>query len=277
MNIHNIQIHLRNRSLDEIFDFSFLLLRKNLMQYIKLLIVPILVFAGFNIVFPLIFDYTDTKQDFDGPAQYFMISLLFFEKTIISIFLVIHNGHFLFNHKPSKRKIWMEVIKSAPRYIWHQVILRGLYILILPWTIILPWRSSINHFFKSEVILLEKLEGPKMNQRLSVMSHGHNDRILLFWFFDLLFFISYLFVFYLTYNQILSIFQLDDRYWWLDANLKYMFLSPPVIILFLPYFIFHSIAKFLFYIDTRSQREGWDIELQLLRGLGHTGEINEKQ
>ncbi|MCB1321079.1 MAG: hypothetical protein KDK34_12540, partial [Leptospiraceae bacterium] len=74
---------------------------------------------------------------------------------------------------------------------------------------------------------------------------------------------------------LLEIFNIHKLYWWLDAGslFKGSLLYAPVTHVFLfIYFVYHSVAKFLYYIDTRSLREGWDVELALVRGVRETEE-----
>lgn len=273
MDIQNIQFQLRRRRLDEIFDFAFYIFRENLGRYIKLLGVPAIFFVAFNIAIIFLMNAMNSAEDefsVFSPEHVGMVLLLFAQRSLYSLLMTAYNGYLLFDEKPSLKQVWKDVWKIAPLYFWHQVILRSIYLFIGGGTLLLPWRSAVVHFFKSEVMVLEKLTGKNMRQRLAAISRGQGDRTLLFLFFDSFLFLFYIVVIVFAYNSVIELLVLHELFWWLDASFSNMLLSPPIQFLILPYLIFHSQAKFVFYIDARSLREGWDVELNLIRGAHDT-------
>lgn len=270
MDIQNIQFQLRRRRLDEIFDFGFMILRENLLRYVRLLALPVVVFLAMNFSLLYLLHSDETEFEFFSSQHLLIFVFVFAQRGVYSLLLTVYNGYLLFDERPDLKMVWQEALRVGLGYVWHQIILRGLYLIFLPWTLILPWRSSIVHFFKTEVMLLEKLRGTNMRQRLTAMSRGQGDRTILFHLMDGLLFLFYMMIASFTYNSVLEIFVLNQLSWWSDSHLSYFLLSPPVHILILPYLIYHSVVKFLFYIDARSLREGWDVELNLLRGAQQT-------
>ncbi|MCB1173303.1 MAG: hypothetical protein KDK39_07060 [Leptospiraceae bacterium] len=267
MDIRNIQFELRQRRMDEVFDFALYVMRHNLWHYTSLLIGPVLLFGACNIAWSWYWYQLEEELLFWSGPHFSLIALLFLQKSLIAHLLILYNGMFLFNEKPSRRSVWLGFWRSLLRYGWHQIIVRMTWIFGLAWTLFFPARSLVTHFFKSEVILLEQLKGREMRERLRYLGRTHIERSIVFIAMELIFFIVWLLLGAFGYNQLVGLFDMQDFSWWTSANLEQGFLSPVVGLLCLPWFVFHSIAKFIYYIDARAEREGWAIEIQLLRGL----------
>lgn len=199
-----------------------------------------------------------------------LLLLLMFQRSVVSLPVLLLNGNLLFDSRPKLREILWNSLRLYPRYLWSQGVLWLLQCVVLVWTFVLPWRALISHFFRGEVIVLERLGGADMRRRLGAMAAGQGERTVAFVILDAVFFALYLLAVAYAFNVTLGMASLDGRFWWLDADIT---LFSPVMHLFvLLYYPLHTTAKFLYYIDSRSQREGWDIELTMIKGVRETEE-----
>jgi hypothetical protein len=200
-----------------------------------------------------------------------LLGLLLVQRSVLALPVLLLNGNLLFEQRPAPGAIVWSALKLYPRYLWHQAIWLPIMTIGLSWTFIGPWRGLVTHFFKSEVIVLERLKGSAMLKRLAAMSAGQGERNVGFLLLDAAVFALSLLALGFGFNILLSMMLIDGRYWWLDA--RFSLFSPVMHLLILGYGVFHTTAKFLYYIDNRSLREGWDVELTLVKGIRETEEI----
>ena len=199
-----------------------------------------------------------------------LLLLLFFERSLLSLPLLLLNGNLLFEPRPALWPILKNTLRLYPRYLFARAVVFPVQTILLGWTLVLPWRALVTHFFKSEVIVLERLKGDILSKRLQAMSLGQSERNIGFVLLDAVVFFAYALAMGFGFNVLLGMLGLDNRYWWLDA--RFALYSPIVHLLILVYCVFHTTAKFLYYIDSRSLREGWDMELTLIKGVRETEE-----
>ncbi|MCR9141314.1 MAG: hypothetical protein NXI24_03620 [bacterium] len=199
-----------------------------------------------------------------------LLLLLLSQRSLIHLPVLLLNGSLLFDPRPNLREIFANALRFFPRYLWSQAILLPVQTVVFCWTFVLPWRAMIAHFFRGEVIVLERLKGRDMIRRLDAMSVGQGERNVGFVFLNGLIFLLYLGATGFGFNVLLGMASLADRFWWLDAG--FSLFSPIIHFFFLAYGVFQATAKFLFYIDSRSLREGWDIELTMVKGVRETEE-----
>ncbi|MEQ9365065.1 MAG: hypothetical protein RIF32_12510 [Leptospirales bacterium] len=262
---------MRRRRLDEIFDFAALVLQKNLRLILTLSAPMIVVCFAANcwLIFWFARFGADELEWLSWP-HLALLFLLLFERSLISLPVLLLNGNLLFERRPRLRGILGNALRLYPRYLWSQAILAPLQIIVFSWTFVLPWRALVAHFFRGEVIALERLRGRDMTRRLDAMAAGQGERNVGFVILNALVFSLYLGAVAFGFNVVLGMASLSDHYWWLDADIT---LFSPVMHLFvLAYGVFHTTVKFLYYIDSRSLREGWDIELTIVKGVRETEE-----
>ncbi len=272
LDIRNIQYQLRPRRLDEVFDFALLVIRRHLGLFLLVGLPPVILFTALNtvLIFYLNGGWLDEPES-SSWLHLFVLVLLFFERSVLALPVLLLNGTLLFDDRPRLRQILRTSLSVYPRYLMHQAVLRSVLCVGLGWTIIAPWWAVVTHFFKSEVIALERLQGAQIGRRLSAMTAGQNERTFGFLIIDAAFFVLVVLAASYGWNYLLDTLKLAERYWWLDA--QPMLLAPIMHVFILSYAIFHTTAKFLFYIDSRSLREGWDVELSLVKGIRETEEV----
>ncbi len=270
MDIRNIQYRLRRRRLDEIFDFAALLMRTHLRAYLLIAAPLIAVFFTANSALIYTVGAPDDGVAWENSLQFYMILLVFAQCTLLSLPLTLLNGRLLFEDRPSLRRIWRESVQLLPLFFWKQVAVRLTWIVPLFITLIGPYRALIHNFFQNEALTLERLRGKQLNVRLGAMAAGLAERSFAFLLIaGPLYFLMVLIVWF-SWNNLLGALDLEDRFWWLDA--QYSLCSPIVNLATLCFAVYHNAARFLYYVDSRSLREGWDVELALVKGLRDTDE-----
>lgn len=263
---------MRRRRLDEIFDFALLVIRRHLGLFLIVGLPPVILFTALNtaLIFYIHGSWIDRPES-SSWLHLGVLVVLFFERSVLALPVLLLNGTLLFDDRPRLWQIFRTSLAVYPRYLAHQALLRSVLCVGFGWTIIAPWWAIITHFFKSEVIALERLQGAQIGRRLSAMTAGQTERTYGFLMIDGAFFVLVLLAASYGWNYLLDTLKLAERFWWLDA--QPMLLAPVMHVFILGYAIFHTTAKFLFYIDSRSLREGWDVELSLVKGIRETEEV----
>ena len=269
MNIQNIQYQLRPRRLDEIFDFALLIIRKNFGTFLLWSAPVFLVLFGINLFILSAWSGESARLSFYSGEQLLPALLLIAEYPLFALPVILLNGNLVFEEKPGFKKSFQGFFGYIFTYITHVVFLRLLLVTFLAPFIVSLWFGMIRNFFISEVILLERLKGSRIGRRLTAMSHRTNDRTFAFWFLDAGLFLGFLLIGGYTWNYLIETANLAGAYWFLELN-YFSLLSPINHLLIMSYWIFRTTARFLFYLDTRSLLEGWDIELMLIKGVRDT-------
>lgn len=260
---------MRRRRLDEIFDFAVLVLHNNLRLFLTIVLPLIfLCVAGNSVLILWLGRHGPDELEWLSWPHLGLLFLLLFQRSLLSLPVLLLNGNLLFEQHPNLRGIFRNCFQLYPRYLWSQAILLPAQVILLCWTFVFPWRALIGHFARSEVIVLERLKGAAMLKRLNAMAAGQGERNVAFVMLNAIIFGLYMAAAGFGFNVILGMASLADRFWWLDADLTLF--SPIMHFFILAYNVFHTTAKFLYYIDSRSLREGWDIELTMVKGIRET-------
>ncbi len=257
MNIDHIQFELRRRRLDEIFDFGVTVLRHYPGLFFRFSAPLVLFFFALNFVFIALLRPTLVEgEDFDGFWQNLLLAfVLLVEQSVVRLPLLLTCGRLLFQQSVSRADLRADFRAVAGGYFLRTVLMRNFLFFVL-------WPR---YFFLSEVVALERTPGERIRPRLENLTRRQSDRILGFrliaFFLGLVFVLVGLFFF----RTILEIPGLEKKPWWLSAD--FSLLSPVLHVFLLVFAVYHTTARFLFYIDTRSLLEGWDIEKMLLKGM----------
>ena len=263
---------MRRRRLDEIFDLAALVLRDHLRLFLLVCVPPIVVFTAANTTIVLWLGRNGGDElEWSSWEHLGLLFLIFFERSLLALPLLLLNGNLLFDQHPKLSTIFVSSLRIYPRYLWSRAVVLPVQTVLLAWTFVIPWRALVTHFFKSEVIVLERLRGAAMSKRLSAIATGQGERNVGFLIMDLSVFVLFLSAVGFGFNVLLEMLSLNDRYWWLDA--RFSLFSPVMHFFIFVYSVYHTAAKFLYYIDSRSLREGWDIELTLVKGIRETEEL----
>jgi len=249
MNPANVQIELRKRRLDEIFDLALILLRRR--PAIWKLFFP---FFAVGMSFHLSWNYI--WQD----SEYFSAMSVFFLILISPLYvfgLTVTLGLALFEPTPAFRLFRQWIRTSTGLFLVRFAFYRIFYIVFLPllFPIYYLWYRD---FFLAEVLLLEGQRGPALKDRLRILSHHAQERITAFQFYHLLTFSLSLIA------LLLASFLLQELF--LGKSLTSQmtaFTAPDFLAVVHAYMFFYSTTHFLFYIDTRSLIEGWDVQMML--------------
>ncbi len=264
MDIRNIQVILRKRRLDEVFDLALLFVARNIGIYLRYAIIPAAFFTAVN-MFVLSFVRNEETEWFSAP-QALMILLVMLEQPLFTYPLLFLNGRLLFTKKPPAREVFEGVLSLLPRFAFGSL-KRIFFILVLGPTLVAAWIGLVRDFFLGEVVVLERIRGGDVVRRLKAL---RSDRTSGFLMMDFGLGTAFLIAGTMSLSFVADTLGIKSLHWLLDVS--FSFLSPSFQFLLFLYFVFHSAGRFLFYIDTRAAGEGWDIELMLLKGVKETDE-----
>ena len=132
---------------------------------------------------------------------------------------------------------------------------------ILAPTVIALWNVLIRGFYRPEVLYLEGLRGKDLRTRLGSLTSAL--QVLTFWVFHIILFFVFTYLCIVFLENVMELIRLENY----DIYVAYSMASPAFIFLILLYSIFFAVSRFLFYVDARTALEGWDLELQFIRGL----------
>ena len=266
MNAGNIQLRLKRRRLDDIFDFALLFLRENALPFLKFVLPTILFFTLLNtwLIHVLREAGDSATPEWKSFEHLALFALLIAEMPLIHFPVTLISGALVFSEKPRFRDIFRGFGRLGIRYFFHAVIWRtALYTVFAPLLITL-WIGFVRKFFLEEVILLERLRGKDIRRRLATLSSARSDRIIGFLILNAgLALVLFSLTLY-SWSILLALLKVNIPHWTLDYSWSFLF--PLTHVLFFFYAVFHAAAKFIFYLDVRSQLEGWDIEILLRQG-----------
>ena len=267
MDIQNIQYRLRKRRLDEIFDFSILVIRENFLMFVRYALPGILLLSAFNFLVLTELRGEEEPDWFSG-EHFVLLLIVLLQQPLFSLPLILLNGNLVFEKKPSFKNVFQGFFSFFFRFLFRTALIRSLFYTVLAPSIITLWFGLIRSFFQNEVILLERLKGKQVSQRLTALSRGRGDRTIAFLIIDFLVAFVFVSIGIYSWNFLIDLIGLKDAHWMLDGN--WSLFSPVTHVLLLLYAVFHSTAKFLYYLDTRSNLEGWDIQLMFEKGVRDT-------
>lgn len=257
MNIDHIQFELRPRRLDEIFDFAVTVLRHHPGLFFGFAVPQILVYLLLNVaLIGFLRGSMDGTREFETfwPALLLLLVLLA-EHSALRLPLLLANGRLLFQQRVRAREVFSDIRAVAAAYIWRSILIRNLFLFVL-------WPR---YFFLSEVVALERSESGKIRPRLENLTRRQSDRILGFRLLAFALGLIFLAVGMFVWSSVLEIPGLGGELWYFSDKISIF--TPMTHLIFFVFSVYHSTARFLFYIDTRSQLEGWDIEKMLLKGV----------
>lgn len=300
MDIRNIQYELRPRRMLEIFDFAVLVVMRRPGPFLTFTLPFVLVCVAANTALMSLFADPDDGLEWWHWLSWLLPWILFQQMQLLSLPLTLINGRLLFEEELRPGQIFREAVALLPQFAYHQLFWRGslaalfaapfvmIHVLHRYWhdadlggymalevaiglvALVAGWRALLSQIFRGEVLALERLERPLMRRRMRTLAAGNADRSLGFRLLELSLLFLAMSAVSLSWNFALEGLEFHGRHWWLDAS--FVPLSPPMQLLLFIFFAYHCTARFLYYIDSRSLREGWDLELGLIRGVRDTEE-----
>lgn len=255
------RIALRPRTLDEIYDMAFLLVRKHLTIILSLWFIT---FSVVMLPFLLLAFYLISLT---GPEfnQYVIIYIMFVSVVVLSAlfqfpFIALF-GRLLFEEKPALKVVFSDLMRSWSAYFSHVLFGRSLFRSFLGVLLVPLWPGWIAWTFLGEVVIFEKYSGNDLMRRMKVLAS--DGRLFAF---RLLAGILFILAIPVTLHSSLY---LKDF-----LNLKFLehelIYGLVILLMFSGYLVFHSAARFLLYLDTRIRVEGWDLELDFERAIRET-------
>jgi len=262
MNLLDLRLSLRKRRLDEIFDLGLIVLRRNYWRYLRIVLPFMAVFIAANYGLNLILPANRSIQN--GV----ILACILTESSIIQLFLTALNGRIVFEIKPRFRDVLGDVRGVIGLYLVRVVLINtSCYTLLLPF-VVPAIRALLTHFFLGEALILERLRGSALSGRAAALSRGQGDRVAGFFMFSVFIFLA---------GLVCSVYALDSLREmmgdWATTHLRVTSFDPSGLVfqfVFFPIVVYLSLCRFLLYLDTRIEGEGWDIELMLARGIEET-------
>ena len=169
-------------------------------------------------------------------------------------------GQAMFSTAPSWRhamaQAWLSSVRLVP-----SVVRRGVCALI---PIFLPWARA----YHNEVVLLERQGWGAAGKRAGALNRAGMESQMLHLLFGALVMALTVWIAFGTFSAVVglwssgSIFGLEDV-WFEDAWQPFLLL--PIVLATVIGMVFMAVVRFCAYIDLRTRREGWDLELELRR------------
>lgn len=263
MDVSRIRFELRKRRLDEIFEFGLVILKNHIALFLKLTAPYLFLFFALNGFLIYFLEVTVGGEGAEAGTFFVITALLVFEICFIDLLLVVLNSRLLFSKELKVSTVYSDR-KGWIHFFFKGVILRGSLLTFLSPFLVTLWFGLFRYFFVAETIVLEQLSGKALGKRLSTLTSRAN--IFSFWILTFVVFFIYYIVAYNLASEVVSLTGIKAEPWLISFSPASILMQPVI----LAYVIYHSTVKFLFYIDTRSHIEGWDLELQLRRGLNQS-------
>lgn len=255
MNYGEIRLSLRPRTLFEILDLALVVFRRSFVNLWPVYILIGLIWAA---------ALAGVAQIPEDPDRWLIVlailgPLALFLKFFLQMVIVVFCGRWIFSEQVFLRSIFADIRQVGV----VRMLVRGL-IRFVKWAsgfaLLLPlWLVLVHRFFDYEHWLLERISGSDLRHRLR---NFHSGRV--FPFRVLHAFVQILYVYLMSFGlrMLLESATRMPR----DGGLS----VEVVMTLLLMYEPFFLISRFLLYIQTRIDREAWDVGLMLREGIRRT-------
>jgi len=259
LDVRRIQYELRKRRAEEILDFAFVVIREKLGQVLRICL-PLM--ALFLIADAALSQWLKTISEGDRALeQVLMVPVVLTQLMLIQIPLFHMNARWLFEPEVRDRVIWKDSLKSFFPFLFRIVIPYFLQLTILAPLLITVWNVLIRGFYRPEVLFLEGLRGKDMRKRISSLTSAL--QVFTFWLFHMILFWVAMFLALSFCEAVLELLRVQN----FEDYTSFSLTSPLFLFLVFLYSVFFAVSRFLFYVDARTFLEGWDLELQFIRGL----------
>jgi len=259
LDVRRIQYELRKRRADELLDFAFVVIREKLGQILRVLI-PI--FALFLLLDVALIELL--KQISDGDAaleQLLMFPVIMLQVMVLQIPVFHMNARWLFEADVRDRAIWKDSWRTFFPFLFRIVLPYFIQLTILAPLLITLWNVLIRGFYRPEVLFLEGLRGKDMRKRISSLTSAL--QVFTFWLFHIILFWIAMFLALTFFESVFELLRVQN----FEQYSSFSLTSVLFIFLIFLYSVFFAVSRFLFYVDARTFLEGWDLELQFIRGL----------
>lgn len=259
LDVRRIQYELRKRRAEEILDFAFVVIREKLGQIIRILLPVMILFLLVDAGLILLLE-TSSEGD-PEVVQILMLPVLMLQVMMLQIPIFHMNARWLFEADVKDRTIWKDTFRTLFPFIFRIVIPYFIQLTILAPLLITIWNVLIRGFYRPEVLFLEGLRGKDMRKRISSLTSAL--QVFTFWLFHLILFWIAIFLAFSFFEAVFEILRIQNY----ESYTSFSLSSLLFIFLVFCYSIFFAVSRFLFYVDARTFLEGWDLELQFIRGL----------
>jgi hypothetical protein len=166
-------------------------------------------------------------------------------------------GDLMFGSQPSPKRYMKRLAVSLPVLFFTQFVLRAILLITVVGYPIVTWRFA----FLDEVILLERIRGPRALARARTLGRGFETDLFLRWMAQVALGLTFALCFWTGAESISSTFIGNDLTWyrpgWNDLNGHLFQLAVWIAI------AFFAVFRFLSYIDRRIRLEGWELAFRL--------------
>lgn len=242
-------ITIRERELLELLDLTVLVFRSRPLPLLLAAAAGIIPFALLNNL--LVDDWASPWQQ-----AFQQTALAIFESPLATAPLTITLGHLMFGQPLSPARVLVPILKSLPALLLFQVILRGLLLVTIVFSPVIPARLM----FLNEVILLERGKWRRVLKRSSDLSEGIGGDLfggtLLAGLFGTAFVVAFswgtaMVQGAVTREALVLPFGAGFELTWSYLLALWIAIT------------FFAAARFLSYIDQRTRGEGWELGLRL--------------
>ncbi|HBS06840.1 MAG TPA: hypothetical protein DEA96_17855 [Leptospiraceae bacterium] len=204
------------------------------------------------------------KQISDGDAaleQLLMFPVIMLQVMVLQIPVFHMNARWLFEADVRDRAIWKDSWRTFFPFLFRIVLPYFIQLTILAPLLITLWNVLIRGFYRPEVLFLEGLRGKDMRKRISSLTSAL--QVFTFWLFHIILFWIAMFLALTFFESVFELLRVQN----FEQYSSFSLTSVLFIFLIFLYSVFFAVSRFLFYVDARTFLEGWDLELQFIRGL----------
>lgn len=254
MQLEDVQLAIRPRTILECCDVTFLFCGRHWFGLLLASCAGIVPFACFN-------TWVAEMPQRDGYEAYLLLML---EIPWATMWITLYLGQTIFQRRLSIRRMFNDGMRAVPGLIAFQGLVRGACMAI----VVLAPVSLIGMYYVNEIILLEKSPLSKIWTRRTAMNRqilGHVFSIRLIEVVIMLVGVYGLSAFFHAVSSLWED-QLDFTEWlFFDSETQGEFFVPDwqTQLSFWVMIVFLTVFRFVTYLDNRIRREGWDVELKL--------------
>jgi hypothetical protein len=250
--IEDVQLSIRQRSLLECLDLTFLFCGRHWVGLLGAAAAGILPLAAFNW-------WVVNIRDMNAYGAYLWLTL---QLPWATIPITLYLGQTTFSRRLSFRRMLLDGVRAIPGLLLFQLIVRGI---CLSSGVLAPF-VFVGMFYLNEIILLEKPSIWRIWNRRVAMNKRILTRIVTIRILDVTILCGGTYVLREMFRAVSSIW--DDRFdslWMMFAGEDSMpfILDRQTYLAFWIVVVFLTVFRFVTYLDGRIRRDGWDVELKL--------------
>ncbi|MDA3959266.1 MAG: hypothetical protein PF961_00625 [Planctomycetota bacterium] len=250
MNLDEMSIVVRERSMSEVYDLTVVVIRRHLRD---LMILTVLAGAPLAAVNWWLLHEIPAES---GGAWYPLLALLAIETPFFSAVITAYLGQAMFSHHPSKRA----ALRQAGSRVLSLIAVSVVRLLLMP--LLVTWLFMPVQWV--EVLVLERMKGTAAMKRANNLANFYRAENIMHTLLSGIGGVVLLILLVLGAREMVNLLQIG-----MSVEVDYIELLNPaslwVLALIWPVVMACTAQRFCAYLDLRTKREGWAVELEVRR------------